>query len=1325
MLPLEGEHFEVRHDTLSGDYRIRHPTRPHAYAPALEHNHEGAWQHELDEPLAWDEATTLRRLGQPVAGLSPERVRQACEASGLEADALRAGHLDFEPIPLTLADTLRRFKVADELAAFIAQIKSAEPALYAKAEPALQMDLLRRRGMLPDTPLVLFDRAGTQLWTDPAMPRQARLAVVLPDGALERGELLQEVLDYLSVNDPELDGFPGQASDSLPERARLLRQYLGEQAQAIEGPLIEQRYQALDRSANPDVGRLQATFPSVPSPMAEHLLRNLSPGQLQAFRSRSVLPDSVLAQVHWQVQELRLTRACEGLAVDALANADTLRLRALTAQGPLSREAMRRALLDNPLRKPAYDASMRLLGGGRGVRQLLRSATNALRSNPERVRRLFPTYTEEQVTVFLASLDSNVSAELTRLEGEYVKLKKDLKHWVRPYSDPLSADVFERRGGVAKTYADAIQRCWRRETHTLTIDPGHPLNLPGLAADFGHVQELNLVNTAWDADAQTFLSHFKQLKQLRINGTALAELPEAVGAMSGLTHLRLRENHIRLTPQSVEQLGRLSQLELLDLAHNPLELAPDFSTMTHLRYVDLSNAGLEHWPGGLREQADLQELNLRNNHLRTIPPEHLEPAPEHLEKIIKINQATSLSGNRLSAQGEQALDDYWRRLSLNHPEMLLNGRSDRFSVESPQIAQVRHMYPNYATGQCRQFIWNLGAGANIKLVRLIEEYTGLKEQLDGWVFSGGGARQRYMRMDRVLENLGEREDRNMARTRILACWRKETPQKLAADGAPIGSELNLSDLRLPSLPDLDADFGHVGSLKLTGMQLSASPEGFLARFRGVRWLDMSNNQLRELPPALGQMHGLTRLFLDNNQIRLTPETVRVLAERSSLRALWMDQNPLGLAPDFSQIPDIRSVHLEATHIDHWPVGLGEQPLLDDINLSNNQLTVLPAHVVAPSPAELARSIRLSTITRVTNNPLNDATLQQVRTYFTRLEHDGLVPTDRPLRLVNTALGVRSPLVVRPLGGEFDRWTQGLNPEQITARSRQWTTLRDEPGSQGFFQMLADMSTPRSEGDDLQQRVWGVIDSITEANAASAALREEMFTWAGRAACCDRAALSFSNLEVMRMVYRAKATATEAGQGPALLKLARGLFRLDEVEKTALSDIAARTQAINSDPSLNPAARRVRIQQLEEVEIRLAYRYGLKGEQQLALPGQPDQARFIALGRVTPEQLEETRVRILALDNSPEEFQALLSRDFWKDYVTHQYRPQFEALSKPRHEQLAALLEQVDAGQLSREAYEAQARVLQDQLAIDEASLIERLSRAELSQSQPPAQTISI
>lgn len=1401
VLPLEGDHYRVNQDPATAQYRIQHPTRANAYAPLLEHNHEGGWQHEGEDPLTWDEPTLLRRLGQPADGLSPQRLEQARVASGVDSHALRAGHVDQAPVPLALAESCKRLRIEDELTRFVAQMKSPDPAVYGQAEVTLQMHLLRRRGLLPAAPLQVFDDAGQSLWRDP-VPASTHRAVVLAEGGVQRGELLQEVLYTLKEDDPNLLQFPGRAEDSLAQRAGLLRDCLGEQADAFKDALAEERYQAQAGSAEPDAVRLSERYPGLPASMAEHLLASLDSEQRQALHSRGLVPDALREQASWWAQETRVARAYEGIFSDAPTRLDSQRLalrtletlpgwrrgsrvelrqysadgtlldavgaaedaarktlvldesgqfqgpmprtfysaawhllsaeerlamgltdvtqlKALIQRSPLPREPLRAVLADYPIRKPAYDPSMRLLGGGPGLKQLLSRAGNVFRTPGARAQRLFPLLDDAGVAAFIEGLGDDVRGGLSRLEDEYAQLKQDLKRWVRANAPATTLTAFDRQGGFVGTLAREIKRCWRRETTALKIAPGTALELPALSADFSHVEDLELSTVRWSGDAQVFLGQFKHLNSLRILQCGLTALPESIGQLPGLTRLSLRGNRLSLTAHSVKQLNELRQLTNLDLSHNPLGLAPDFSGMAQLRYIDLSHSQLTQWPTGLGAQTHLERLDLTHNKLASIPLNHLEPAPEQRAAMARINRVTSLLHNPDLLPCGDALDRYWRNLQQHHPALVPNTHGDDFAVETPLIITTRRLFPEFSIKQAREHIWSLGEGAEAVLMAREEAFSALNDQLNAWAFSGGGARQRYARMGRVLENAGTRDDRYLAKARIISCWKRETAQKLAADGTPIGLELDLSGLRLPSLPDLEADFSHVGSLRLSGMQLSASPEGFLARYRGVRWLDLANNPLRELPPALGEMHGLTRLFLDNNQIRLTPETARVLSGRTTLRALWMDRNPLGQVPDFSRIPDIRSVHLSGTDIDHWPAGLGEQPHLDDIDLTDNQLTTLPDSIIAPSDSQMEQSIRMCSITRVTNNPLTESTLQQVRAHSARLQRDGMLAPGRPLRLIATALGLRSPAVARAVGTAFKRWTRGLAAEQVATRTEQWMLLREQPASEGFFNMLADMHTPAGGYEDLQRRVWEVIDSITEPNADSAALREEMFTWTGRATCSDRAALSFSNLETLQLVYRARAAAPQAAQGPALLKLARGLFRLDEVEKTALADIANRSNAIHSDPQLSAESRQVEVGRLEEVEISLAYRYGLKGEDQLALPGQPDQARFISLAGVSKADLAAARARILALNNSPEELQALLARDFWKDYITQKYRPQFEAQSKPYHEQLAGLFDQVDASRLPRAQYDVQARALQDQLGIAEATLIEHLTRGELLENPIP------
>jgi hypothetical protein len=295
---------------------------------------------------------------------------------------------------------------------------------------------------------------------------------------------------------------------------------------------------------------------------------------------------------------------------------------------------------------------------------------------------------------------------------------------------------------------------------------------------------------------------------------------------------------------------------------------------------------------------------------------------------------------------------------------------------------------------------------------------------------------------------------------------------------------------------------------------------------------------------------------------------------------------------------------------------------------------------------------------------------------------------------------------------FERWTRGLTQDQVAARRAQWVKLKAEPASDAFFNVFSKLEIPVRGDADLQQRVWSVIDSISEQGTESEALRTEMFSCAADGGCSDSAAMTFSDVEILKMVSQAKVSALDVTQGPSLLKLARGLFRLDEVEKIALAEIERRKAEINTHPTLSAAAKRERLARMDEVEIRLAYRYGLKGEKQLDLPGQPDKVRFTQLGDVTQQDLKTARDDVLKLNGSSAEFNALLGRKFWKDFVVTKYELQFTEMRDPYFEQIAQLEEAKDVGTLNSGDFLAQSNAVMRQVAAAEEALIERYSRTE-------------
>ena len=991
------------------------------------------------------------------------------------------------------------------------------------------------------------------------------------------------------------------------------------------------------------------------------------------------------------------------------------RLKSTVQRRPLPRDQLRKVLQKYRVLKPSVEPGMRLLGGIGPLPSGLQVAS-FFRTPRARVLKLFPLFSEAEIDAFLLSLGEDVRGGLTRHEAELTTLKNELNTWVQARVTAESSLTVAGRfpGARERQIADNLKRCWRRQSgSTLSIDS--TVELPSLSVRFRHVDTLALTG-AGVRNLNAFLKGFTDLKTLKLEGMSrLSELPEAVGEMSGLTRLSLRSSRVRWNEHTVAVLGKLSALETLDMLKNPLGIAPDFSTITRLKNINLSGTGIDQWPQGIGNLTDLQLLDLRNNELTEVPQAMLSTADDHLEANARMNRVTLLEHNPFTRQGWQQLQDYRAHLQTLRPELLDGSLPGAFKVRDTMSARVGQLYPGFDEFEIEAFLQTQGAAAETELARLEREYETLNQQLSAWAFSGGGARSRYVRAGQMAIGLSDRAERYTAADRIRACWRRQSPQRNAVDGSPIGFELDLSGQTLDSVPDLEADFSHVGSLKLNGMGLSVSPEGFLAHFRGVRWLDLSNNQLTAIPPALDDMHGLTRLFLQRNRIRLTPETTQILSRRTTLRAMNLAQNPLGMAPDFTQITDMRSLNLSSIDIETWPVGLGAQPLLDVIDLGNNRITTFPPSVIAPPAEQLEHAARLNSFTLIAGNPLSETAQQQLRDYWNRLERErlDLWEARRPGFFEYQAPSVPVERVI--VGGQqqtgLARWIKDLPADQLAARQTQWQTLFRQQGSDGFFRVLNDLQATGAGHEDLQQRVWAVIDSVTEDTPPSETLRGEMFEWAGRPACCDRAALSFSNLEVKAMVYRAKALAGDGQNASALLTLSRGLFRLDEVEKIALADIAQRTTVINNLPGLSATQKAQRIAFLEEVEIKLAYRFGLKDR--LGLPGQPGQVRFTRLANVTPAMLDKAYNQVLALDNSPAEFQALIEKDFWKDFVTNTYRAQFETQREPylaRHE---TLREHHQAGTLTAQAFKVQSDDLDAQLQIEEAALIEKLTREEL------------
>lgn len=353
VLRLDGDHFEVSQDPHSRSYRIEHPSRPDAYKPVLRDNGHGAWHTELEQPLSWEKDTLLQRIGPVVDAIAPAQREQILQVSGCSEDALRQMHVNQEAPPPLLADTLKRFRIDQDLQRFIDQIASDVPEQYLSADPATQLQLLSEAERWPkDQALRLLDSQGQVLWQSSAS-EYSRL-IELRQNQLADGDVLKTLLEQLTENQigQLLDEEFGNPFKSLDWRTRNLRDTLAQIARAQRSALFESRYRLLEQGADAQVQTLVQSDPPLPLSVAQEMLHNASGREVLQI-AQGQLPERLEKLTRLVRQEVLLTRAYEGLALASVepAQTDVLALHSLETLPGWSHEVridVRQGSFDGP-----------------------------------------------------------------------------------------------------------------------------------------------------------------------------------------------------------------------------------------------------------------------------------------------------------------------------------------------------------------------------------------------------------------------------------------------------------------------------------------------------------------------------------------------------------------------------------------------------------------------------------------------------------------------------------------------------------------------------------------------------------------------------------------------------------------------------------------------------------------------------------------------------------------------------------------------------------------------------------------------------------------
>ena len=550
------------------------------------------------------------------------------------------------------------------------------------------------------------------------------------------------------------------------------------------------------------------------------------------------------------------------------------------------------------------------------------------------------------------------------------------------------------------------------------------------------------------------------------------------------------------------------------------------------------------------------------------------------------------------------------------------------------VRKVHRLYPGFDERQVATFLDRQGPDhlARAQSVEALEQqFEALHRALKVWrsdKTSFGGLPQ---------PQADYRLGRHQAMQAIEEGW-KQMLLLPDADGVKVPS-LVLDGLvvgRLPTLP-AQVNFAHVRQLSLNRMGLDDDVAYFLKHFKQLEALELRSNEVTRLPEVLSQMPALKRLYLNDNHLQLTEHTRAKLADLRGLQVLSLSNNPLTDPPAIGHLFELRELMVRHCRLRAFPGGVSRLPYLQYLDLRDNDILALPGWLsTAPRPVAEAINLR--------HNPLDEASRKTLADYRSR--------TGVGMGFLEDDIARLNEQKAREL------WLADSGVARYSQKETVWTGLKHEPESESLFGLLAELGgtgDAQLVREDLERRVWRVL----EAAGHDTQLRHEIFDRAATPLNCDdSAALNFSNLEVLVEIHEA-AKGVEGGKLTAkpLLKLAKGLFRLDQL------DSYARTHS-QQHPEADP------------LEVSLAYRTGLASK--FHLPGQPRHMRFARLGGVTLEALNSAEEQLRAAERSPKLLNYLVELPLWDSHLKLTFSRSFEALNEPFDQRLQAVFEKSTA-----------------------------------------------
>jgi|GEM_PF-942985 len=316
---MDGKLYRQVYDAQRQCWTLDHPRLAEHYRPAMSHNGAGAWQHLHEDPLQWQGAALLRRLGAASEGLSDAQFLTARQAVGIGEDQLRAVHVNQRPMPAALEEACVRLRTAADVRGWVTRLRG-EQAVGQGADACV--------ALLPDMP---------------GWPAQLGVRLTELDGRVvdlgggdagwvslsrtqwREGQWAKRVVSQLTPQQ-KADMFADSVANTQEGQSAALAQRLAEHVEENSDTLTAQLYNRQQPSLSAGGKVLQRDFPGLPRRLANQIGEAATDVERKALLDTGKVPARLAEEARLHIAELRLSKAMEALArVDGMAaDRDTL-----------------------------------------------------------------------------------------------------------------------------------------------------------------------------------------------------------------------------------------------------------------------------------------------------------------------------------------------------------------------------------------------------------------------------------------------------------------------------------------------------------------------------------------------------------------------------------------------------------------------------------------------------------------------------------------------------------------------------------------------------------------------------------------------------------------------------------------------------------------------------------------------------------------------------------------------------------------------------------------------------------------------------------------